>query len=190
MKARSQLLIGIIAALCLVLAAGCDMSTPDTSAQDQGQKLTEDAFQQQSGKVPYPADQMKDSLERRNVLERLLRYNNPSKISYIYLLSATGGIYAYFTIKGKVSSTDSQLTTTDLIDTKCHSNGCNDVTVPAPGDDGSYGPNEAGIFFFTTDGVMVTWDGPYLLADAPMKIQQQNLVLTYPEGSHPTSTSK
>jgi hypothetical protein len=176
------------AALCLGLAA-CDNSTPDNSAQQKGQAQTEQAFGQQSTAVPYPVDALKDSLERRNLKERLLRYNNPSKISYIYLLAQTGGIYSFFTIKGKVSSNSSQMTTDQLIQTKCHSsNGCNDVSVNAPGDDGSYGPNEPGIFFFTTDGVMVTWNGPYLLTDAPLKVNAQNLVLQYQDGSKPTST--
>lgn len=184
-----KLAAGILAGFMVVPLAACDKPTPDNSAQSKGQAQTEQAFSQQSTAVPYPVDALKDSLERRNLKEKLLRYNNPSKISYIYLLSQTGGIYSFFTIKGKVSSNSSQMTTDQLIQTKCHSsNGCNDVTVNAPGDDGSYGPNEDGIFFFTTDGVMVTWNGPYLLTDAPLKVNAQNLVLQYQDGSKPTST--
>lgn len=181
-------------AVATIVAAGsiaaCTSSPPaQKGAQAQGQAQTETAFAQQSTAVPYPASQLTDSLERHNVKEKLLRYNRPDKISYIYLLSANGGIFAYFPIKGKVSSNNSQLTTTDLIQTRCHyGSACNDVTVPAPGDDGSYGPNENGIFGFTADGVMFTWDGPYLLTDAPMKVNAQNLILQYQDGSKPTST--
>lgn len=190
MNLRQKLTASALAVLTAVSLAACTDSSPDNGAQQSGQQQTEQAFQQQQTAVPYPASALTDSLERRNLKERLLRYNNPSKISYIYLLSQTGGIYSYFTIKGKVSSTDSQMTTESLIETKCHSsNGCNDVTVPAPGDDGSYGANEPGIFFFTTDGVMVTWNGPYLLSDAPLKVNAQNLVLQYQDGSKPTSTA-
>jgi hypothetical protein len=35
---------------------------------------------------------------------------------------------------------------------------------------------------------MVTWDGPYLLTDAPMKINTAAVTLTYTDGSKPTST--
>jgi hypothetical protein len=35
---------------------------------------------------------------------------------------------------------------------------------------------------------MVTWNGPYLLTDAPLKVNAQNLVLQYQDGSKPTST--
>jgi hypothetical protein len=147
-----------------------------------------DAFAKQSAAEPYPASQLTDSLERKNLREKLLRYNQPTKISYIYLLSQTGGIYAYFTIKGKVSSNSSQMTTSQFLIYDQGSGGGGNATVEAPGDDGSYGPDEPGIFFFTTDNVMVTWDGPYLLTDAPMKIDEAKVTLNYIPGSKPSST--
>jgi hypothetical protein len=45
----------------------------------------------------------------------------------------------------------------------------------AAGDDGSYGPNENGIFFFTTEGVMVTYSGEYVLSDGPLKLSENKL---------------
>lgn len=127
-----------------------------------------------------------EALECKNLKRRLDRYNNPTKISYIYLLSETGGIYSYYTIKGKVSSNLSQMLPSDTLVDGCTSSPQCPQPVEAPGDDGSYGPNEEGIFFFTTDDVLVTWNGTYLLSDAPMKINEANLILTYPSGSKPT----
>jgi hypothetical protein len=175
-----------LAATLLLAGALAGCTSGDSSAQKSGQQQTEQAFKQQSGAVPYPVGDLRDSLERRNLREKLLRYNNPSKISYIYLMTQTGGIYAYFTIKGKVSSNQSQMTA-DQLDIDRGSYG--QAVVNAPGDDGSYGLNEDGIFFFTTDGVMVTWNGQYLLTDAPLKVNAQNLVVSYVEGSKPSSTS-
>jgi hypothetical protein len=183
MKKLAAVAVGI-AVLIGASASSCDSG--GSKAQSKGQKLTEQAYKQQSSTVPYPADQLRDSLERRNLKEKLLRYNDPSKISYLYLLSETGGIYAYYTIKGKVSSNSSQMTT-DQLELDHESYG--QAVVSAPGDDGSYGPNEPGSFAFTTDGVMVTWNTDYILADAPMKINSANLVLQYQEGSKPTSTA-
>jgi hypothetical protein len=174
-----------LAAVAAVSLAACTQS--DTKgAQQSGQAQTEDAFKHQASAVPYPADKLNDSLERKNLADRLLRYNSPSKISYVYLLSQAGGIYAYFTIKGKVSSNSSQMTTDQLIEWQCNSGTCDHVVVNAPGDDGSYGPNEPGIFFFTTDNVMVTWNGPYLLTDAPLKVNAATVPLEYVNGSKPT----
>lgn len=184
MNVRHKTIVAMLAAATVLGLTACE-SSPKGS-QVSGQQQTEQAFRQQSAAVPYPAEQLRDSLERRNLREKLLRYNNPSKISYLYLLSQTGGIYAYFTVKGKVSSNQSQMTTENLIERHSDGTGGNVVT-NAPGDDGSYAGNEAGNFAFTTDGVMVTWDGPYILTDAPLKINAQNLVLQYQDGSKPSS---
>lgn len=181
--------VAVAACTALLGASASSCSSSSDGAQQQTQQQTEQAFKQQSAAVPYPAGQLTDSLERRNLREKLLRYNNPSKISYLYLLSQAGGVYAYFTIKGKVSSNQSQMTTSDLIEQSCSSsNGCDHPVVSAPGDDGSYGANEDGEFAFTTDGVMVTWTGPYILTDAPMKLSQATVPLSYVDGSRPSST--
>lgn len=177
--------IGVLTAILGGSLVACT-SDDGKNTQQTGQAQTEQAFKQQSTAVPYPVDALKDSLERRNLKEKLLRYNSPSKISYIYLLAQTGGIYSFFTVKGKVSSNQSQMTT-DQFEIDHGSYG--QAVVNAPGDDGSYGPNEDGIFFFTTDGVMVTWNGPYLLTDAPLKVNAQNLVLQYQDGSKPSSVA-
>lgn len=196
MKITGKRKLGIVGAALVVLlsltAGACDdtsgTNTASKDAQKNGQQQTVNAFNQQQAAQPYPSGQLTNSLERANLREKLLRYNSPSKISYIYLLSATGGIYAYFTIKGKVSSNSSQMTTAQFLIYDQGGDGGGNQVVEAPGDDGSYGPDEPGIFFFTTDNVMVTWDGPYLLTDAPMKVNAATTALTYIDGSKPTST--
>jgi hypothetical protein len=176
MNTRQRIAAGVLVVLALTGVAACSEETKKDSAQSTGQQQTEDAFRQQQTAVPYPAAQLKDSLERRNLAERLLRTNQPNKVGYVYLLSFTGSPLGYYVIKGKVSSTDSQMTTSELIITNCHtSNGCNDVTVPAPGDDGSYGTNERGIFFFSAEGAMVTTSLEYLYSDQPLPLNVPKL---------------
>lgn len=151
------------AVLVLSLAACGDKKA---NSQSQGQAQTEQAFDQQSKAVPYPADQLKDSLERRNIRERLLRTNDPNKIGYVYLLSFSKPL-GYYVIKGKVTSTQSQMTTENLVVDRCGSSTC-PVVVNGPGDDGSYGANEPGIYFFTTEGAMVTTSLDYVYSDQPI----------------------
>jgi len=166
----------IIAALLLT---GCQTEEPKTTAQASGEKLTERVFSQQSTAVPYPADKLKDSLERRNLRERLMRTNKPNAISYLYVLSF-GEPLGFYTVKGKVSSTQSQMTTDQLQVCKDHKGDHNSSCIPAvvnaPGDDGSYGPNEDGIFFFTTEGTMVTTNLDYILSDQPLAFNVPELV--------------
>ena len=43
--------------------------------------------------------------------------------------------------------------------------------------DGSYGENDSGIFFFTTDGKYIEWNGDYLYSDIPFTVS--NPIVTY-----------
>lgn len=159
--------------LAVLALAGCDDNTHHDDAQQSGQRLTEQAFRQQQAAVPYRAPRY--SLERRNLAEREKREDNPSAVGYVYLMSF-GKPIGYYVIKGKVSSTQSQMTTGQLVIDGCPgvSDRCPTV-VDAPGDDGSYGPNEPGIFFFTVDGTMVTTPLDYIHSDQPLPIDVPRL---------------
>lgn len=161
-----------VALLCTVLfaAESCDEEEQKSDSHEKGQALTEKAFDQQSKAVPYPADDLRDSIERRNLRERLLRQNDPDRIGYVYILSF-GKFIGYYTIKGKVSSTQSQMTPSDLTTRwDCGAECGSELVLEAPGDDGSYGPNEPGIFFFTTDGTMVQVSTDYIYSDQPLSV--------------------
>lgn len=176
----------LIAAPMMFLLLTAESCGPNKNSSAQtSQRITESYQQKLTAAVPYPLDAMKDSIERRNLRERLLRFNKPDKIGYVYLLSDTGSVVAFYTIKGKITSTESQLTNSDS--TECH-NGCSSpVLRQAPGDDGSYGPSEPGIFFFTTEDVLVQWNGKFVYADAPLKVSSTPLLVETP-GAKPTST--
>lgn len=166
-------IIGLIAALAFVLVAlvGCSEDKTASKSHEEGQALTEKAFEQQSKAVPYPVDELQDSLERRNLRERLMRFNDPDKIGYVYFIQF-GKFLGYWTIKGKISSTQSQMTPSDLTTRwDCGTDCGSELVLEAPGDDGSYGPNEAGVFFFTTEGAMVQVpEDSYFYSDQPVSI--------------------
>lgn len=125
----------------------------------------------------YPLSKMLDSLERRNLVDRLLRFNKASKIGYLYLMSF-GKFVGYYVIKGKVSSVNSQLTPTDKAYDSDGGSGHDEVVVASPGDDGSWGPNEGGdrgIFFFTSNDVMVETTLDWLYSDGLLPIDVVNL---------------
>jgi hypothetical protein len=173
---KRVVVMAAIAVLGLFSLTACFGEDKPPTAQQSGQALTEQAFRQQSEAVPYPADQLRDSLERRNLAERLIRTNDPTTQGYVYLMNF-GEIVGYYTVKGKVSNTQSQMTTDNLVVDGCPggSDGRCPVVVNAPGDDGSYSANEPGIFFFTTEGVMVTTDLNYIWSDQPLPIDVPRL---------------
>lgn len=142
---------------------------------EQNNPVANANFEAQKKNDPIP--NLTDSLERANIIEHLKRNNQPDRVRYIYLLADTGGIYAYYVIKGKVTSTGAQLTPTDDIVDPCGSSYCPEV-VQGPTDDGSFGGDEGGIYFYTDAGVEIQWNGRWLLTDAPMEIKTPTLTLT------------
>jgi len=167
--ALSSLLIFTIAGCDAIGCSGCDdVKTGDTTKLEMEQ--TEANQQRLVKAVPPPV--LTDSLERRNLRNRLERLNKADSIGYVYLLSQDGKIVAYYTVRGKVSSLDSYLTTPTQV-VKIPMAGSYQLhDLPSPDFDGSYGKNPEGIFFFTTEGAYVEWTGHYLYSDQPLKLTQ------------------
>lgn len=189
-----------------VIAAGCTQAKQQNDSQSKDQRVTQEYYAKLSEKVPYPLEQMNDSVERRNLREKLLRFNRPDKLGYIYLLSQTGEVIDFYTVKGKVSSTQSQMTTSNQVTYLCQvkpflrpeddpkradNQVCEWANTPSPGDDGSYGENEQGIFWFDTNDVYHTWNGLYHYSDAPVKIDSVTHRMTgIEQGQGPTSVGE
>lgn len=141
------------------------------------EKLSDRIAETQVPATPYPEAEMKTSLERKNLRERLIRFNNPSKIGYLYV-TTFGKFVGYYVIKGKVSSTQSQMTNTQQTFRE-GSHDTDGLVVDSIGDDGSFGINEggdAGVFFFTATGVMVETTLDWIYSDAPLHINVPNLL--------------
>lgn len=169
--------------------SGCEAET-DTQKDVQqtlniGDKLTNNQ--------PTPTD-IDYSLERYNLIRRAYWVNGQRErantlvceiekpLGYIALFLDNGACAGKFVVDGKVTSLNSFLTPDsryyevvgEYIDGKSGENNW------LPDVDGSYGENDNGIFFFTTDGKYVEWTGTYLYSDIPFEIQ--NPVVTYKEG--------
>ena len=168
--------------------AGCELPpTPLESTAKIEMRQNEQNQQRLSTAVPAPV--VKTSIERKNLKERIERINAENMVSYVYLLSQTGKVVAYYTINGKVSSLNSYLTAMERVAVVSKRSGAvlnggadnyglfNEavevVTLEAPDLDGSYGKNIEGVFFFTTEGAYVEWNGQYIWSDQPLKIAQQ-----------------
>jgi len=151
-------LITIAAITSMLILTGCYDST-----SSKEQEMTEQ--NQERLLNVQPPVQLEWSLEREQINKRTKLWNDKNKVSYIYLVDF-GKVMAFYTIKGKVSSVNSQITNPNQI-VKRFSGA---FTMPSPAEDGSYGENGAAIFFFTTDGTYVEWAGTYMLADKPLKM--------------------
>lgn len=164
---KKVLALIVVVGLFLGLAGCVPSDTNKGKTQKFESKFTEDQQLRLIKAVKPPM--LKDSLERKNLVKRLTTFNNPNKISYIYLISF-GKVMGFYTIKGKVSSVNSKLTTGEQVITARGIGGRTRHVVESPQLDGSYGTNGDAVFFFTTENVYVEWNGQYMLCDQPLKM--------------------
>jgi len=155
MKTRKT--IAVIAAGALAIGlAGCGASGDWEERENQQDQTT-----------------LKNSLGIQNLKERLKREEDPNAIRYLYLMSF-GDIIGYYVTKGKISSSAGQLAPEqDLI--KPWNSSSELYNVDSAKDDGTYGVGDPGIFFFTTDGVMVETSLDYIQSDAPLAVDVPRL---------------
>ena len=130
---------------------------------------------------PTPTD-IEYSLERYNLIRRAYWVNGMREkalslpcevvkpLGYIALFTNSGEVIGVFTVDGKVSSLNSYLTPdSEYYDSSSSSGSTYNSWLPDI--DGSYGSNTEGIFFFTTDGKYIEWNGIYLYSDIPFSIE-------------------
>lgn len=127
-----------------------------------------------------PPFQMDDSLERQNLIQRYEYLNDANNVHHVYMLSHDGKVINYEVAQGKVSSVNSKLTNDKQIvevpeaewegGHEAGAEGANFKVVESPQMDGSYGTNGDAIFFFTTSGHYVEWNGLYVVSEEPKGI--------------------
>lgn len=164
---KSALILGgLVVALIGGGAASCDSTQ---SEQSKNSEKMQDARNDKLGSIVL-CGESNDSLECKNLAEKKRRDEDPSRLTYLYLVNMNGQPFAYWVVKGKVSSNQSQMAPMDQAIQMCGYSECWTMA-EAPGDDGSFGPNEDGIFFFTPDGnKIVVGGGNYIQSDFPFEL--------------------
>jgi hypothetical protein len=170
-RVRAVTLAAASAVLGLATLAACTSASGNQVAG--GNQVSQATYAEFNAAVPYPFAHAapSDPLERKNLAARLVQYNSKGDTNYVYVFAwGASSPIGYYVINGKVSSTGSQMTASQ-ISTNCGSNsGC---VMDAIGDDGSYGPEEggqSGVFFFTTTGTLIETDQPFVVSSAPIKL--------------------
>ncbi len=174
--------------LMLIVAftiTGCDevqsaTKTDQTQTIEIGNKLSQNQ--------PTPTD-INYSIERHNLIKRAYWVNgqrskalaipNPiadMPLGYVILFTDNGSVVGRFVVDGKVSSLNSYLTADSEYYELNYGGSYQRENKWLPDVDGSYGENDNGIFFFTTDGKYIEWTGTYLYSDIPFEVS--NPILT------------
>lgn len=169
-----------VAAVMLVALTSCE-DTPTSGTRADINKTQETANKLQSNQ-PTPTD-IDYSLERYNLIRRAYWVNGQREkantlpcavekpLGYIVLFTESGAVVGSFVVDGKVSSLNSFLTPDSEyyeIDNEFRSVLSDNHWLADV--DGSYGENDAGIFFFTPDGKYIEWTGTYLYSDIPFEV--------------------
>lgn len=129
---------------------------------------------------PTPSD-IDYSLERYNLIKRAYCVNGQREkantlicavdkpLGYIVLFTDSGAVVGSFIVDGKVSSLNSYLTPdSEYYEWSSGSYSAKNKWLPDV--DGTYGSNDNGVFFFTSDGKYVEWTGTYLYSDIPFVV--------------------
>lgn len=167
----------VFSVMCLT---GCDERV--TSSQTDTQN-TIDVGNKLADNQPTPTD-IDYSLERYNLIKRAYWVNGmrdkanslaspiaDMPLGYIVLFTESGDVIGQFTVDGKVTSLNSYLTPDSEYYELVYGGDYSKTNNWMPDVDGSYGENDQGIFFFTTDGKYIEWTGTYLYSDIPFNVE-------------------
>lgn len=123
-----------------------------------------------------------ENAEIDNIKRRLELTANPGLLGYVVLLNEMGQPVMYTGVKGKITSGSKRLTQPDRHTNDGTGNG---FIRQAPSDEGTYGSSGEYIFFWTTAGNYMQWNGKYLYSDKPFRLAVEPLVLASVEKAAP-----
>lgn len=177
------IIIAMIGLLIIIIGlTGCDLGDTEKTNTTKDVENTLNIGDKLVNNQATPTD-IDYSLERYNLIKRAYWVNGmrdkaralPSPIAdmplgYIVLLTDNGAVVGRFIVDGKVTSLNSYLTPDSEYYELVYGGTYQKENKWLPDVDGSYGDNDNGIFFFTTDGKYVEWTGTYLYSDIPFEI--------------------
>lgn len=160
-SATLKLFFLAIAAACSL--AGCNDETPSVKSV-------------QANKAREAANSLNftENAEIENIKRRLELTSKPGLLGYVVLLNEMGQPVLYTTTHGKPTSGSKRLTEPDRMD--CHANGC--LNRAASSDEGTFGSSGEYIFFWTSSGQYIQWNGKYLYSNQPFRLTIQPLVVS------------
>lgn len=167
MKRKSTLVvIGVVLSSFLFLGNdGCDNNPEATRQTRQKIEATESLMKKQ------PGSQINFSMDRFLLNERIVRFNDPNKMTYLYVV-LPDGTWLQTTIIGKLASTSKRLTPPETI----QSYSTNYHWGQAPDEMGVWGHSEPAKVGMTTLGSLLEIGGflAFLYSETPLTFKNLN----------------
>lgn len=162
-----KLFIGI-AAVALMLG-GCNVGTNAAPAAKQTQA--------QKAQAAANSITFTENAEIDNIKARLELTSNPGLTGFVLLLNEMGQPIMYTGIKGKITSGGKRLTKPQQLVRGDKGQYSGHFVTDAPSDEGTWGRSNPYVYFWTTSGQYIQWNGKYLYSDKPFRTTTEPLVL-------------
>lgn len=161
-------IVGILAAAVIPQAFGMSGPPPPTTKTSESKKAKEAAES-----ITFTAN-----AEIENIKKRLELTSDPSLLGFVLLMNEMGQPVAYYGVSGKITSGGKRLTDKQRL-VKCRRGQYNGhCVVDAPSDEGTHGSSSPYVFFWTTEGQYVQWNGKYLYSDKPFRLTVDPIVVS------------
>ncbi len=155
-------------AILSVMFAACN---PQASAK------TAKVTQSQKAKAAADSISFTENAEIDNIKKRLQLTSDPGLTGFILLMNEAGQPIMYTGIIGKVTSGSKRLTA-PVQSWSTKSGGYWGKSLgAAPSDEGTWGSSSPYIYFWTTTGQYMQWNGKYLYSDKPFRTRVEPLVI-------------
>lgn len=159
-----------LALLSSILAvAGCNEQVAEVANKvTQAQKA-----QQAAESVTFT-----ENAEIENIKARLELTSDPGLTGFVLLLNEMGQPIMYTGVRGKITSGGKRLTPTQTLVRGDRGQNYGDFVVNTPSDEGTHGKSNPYVYFWTTSGQYVQWNGKYLYSDKPFRVKVEPIVVT------------
>lgn len=166
-KIHCLLMILMTVSVCACIPEG--QSSPPPAKNVQAQKA-----QAAANSITFT-----ENAEIDNIKKRLELTANPGLLGFVVLLNETGQPVMHCQIKGKITSGSKRLTKPyDVRDNWDLGQVYGDKELPSASDEGTYGSSGEYIFFWTTAGQYIQWNGKYLYSDKPFRLNIDPIVVS------------
>lgn len=165
MNKKKRITAGILIPVAMVFALSansCDSTPRQAYKQRQEQQLD----------TNKTASKPTDTLEQANLRRRLAIQEKANQIGYVYVFTMDREPIGYYVIKGKVSSSGSQLAPENEVIKGYNGDG---YIADSAQDDNTYGEGDEGVFFFLADGTMIETDLWYVYSTNPIPLKVPKL---------------
>lgn len=189
-KLITLLLVGMIF-LILCSNSSCNEDTQNNKSALIEQNHTEQN-QQNLNKV-QPPPSISWSLERDNLTKRFKLQNDNAVSFFMYIfIEGVADPIGYYQVN-KVSSVNSQLTSTQQLVKGDGGQYTQDFVMESPAEDGSYGTNGTAVFGFTPEQIYIETNMKYITSTVPLSFTHPTnrlAIITTDEAKQMLETSK